>query len=184
MATLTNAERDTLSRRLHESHDLFLRTLDGVSAAQWVFKPSPDEWSIGECADHVLFIENLTYGLVTEKILGRPAEPEKVAQCLGKEAKLSRAVPDRSTKVKMPFAAQPTGFGESPAKLGEAFTAARRKIVDYVQTTQKPLHHHFAPHMIFKDLDGAQWILMMALHVERHVLQIDEVKAHADYPKA
>src|SRR5882724_1957403 len=100
MATLTNDERNTLSRRLNESRDLFLKSIYGVTPEQWAFKPSGDEWSIGECADHVLFIENLTYGLVTEKILARPAQPEKAAACLGKETKLSRAVPDRSTKVK------------------------------------------------------------------------------------
>ena len=184
MATLSNDERNSLSARLGRSRDTFLHAIAGLTPAQWTFKPSAEEWSISECADHVLFIENLTYGLVTEKILAKPAEPEKAASVLGKEAKLARAVVDRSTKVKMPIAATPTGFAETPDMLADAFSAARRKIVDYVQTTQKPLHHHFAPHMIFKDLDGAQWILMMALHAERHTLQIDEVKAHADYPKA
>lgn len=184
MATLTNDERNSLSMRLGKSRDLFLQSIAGLTPAQWAFKPSEEEWSIGQCADHVLFVENLTYGLVTEKILAKPAQPEKAAEVIGKEAKLMRAVPDRSTKVKMPMAAEPTGHGANPESLAEAFAAARRKIVDYVQTTQKPLHHHFASHMIFKDLDGAQWILMMALHAERHVGQIDEVKAHAGYPKA
>jgi hypothetical protein len=37
--------------------------------------------------------------------------------------------------------------------------------------------------MIFKDLDGYQWLLMISLHSERHAAQIAEVKAHAAYPK-
>ncbi len=184
MATLTNDERNSLSARLGRSRDMFLQSIAGLSPAQWTFKPCAEEWSISECADHVLFVENLTFGLVTEKILAKPAEPDKCASVVGKEAKLARAVVDRSTKVKMPMAAVPTGHADTPEALADAFMAARRKIVDYVQTTQKPLHHHFAAHMIFKDLDGAQWILMMALHAERHTLQIDEVKAHAGYPKA
>ena len=184
MATLTNDERNSLSARLGKSRDLFLHSILGLTPAQWAFKPSDEEWSIGECADHILHIENLTYTLVTEKILAKPAEPEKVAGVAGKDAKLIRAVLDRSTRVKMPIPPVVSGFAGTPAELAEAFKTARRRIVDYVQTTQKPLHHHFAPHMIFKDLDGGHWILMMALHVERHVLQIEEVKAHANYPKA
>ncbi len=184
MATLTNDERNSLAARLGKSRDLFLHSIAGVKPRQWAFKPSLEEWSIGEIADHVLFIENLTFNLVSEKILAKPAAPEKAAAVLGKEEKLLRAVPDRSTKVKMPITADPTGFGENPVALADAFIAARRKTVDYVQTTQAPLHHHFAPHMIFKDLDGAQWILLMALHVERHVNQIEEVKANSNYPKA
>jgi len=184
MATLTNDERSSLAARLHHSENLFLRSISGLSPDQWTFKPSQEEWSIGECADHVLFIENLTFGLVSDKLLKKPAEPEKCDAVRGKEDKLRRAVLDRSTRVKMPIEATPTGCADCPDSLAEAFRTARKRTVDYVQTTQKPLHHHFAAHMIFKDLDGAQWILMMALHTERHVLQIDEVKAHANYPKA
>ncbi|MEO8026851.1 MAG: DinB family protein [Bryobacteraceae bacterium] len=184
MATLTSEERAHLTERLEQSRDLFLRSIDGLTPAQWAFKPSEEEWSVGECSDHVLFIENLTFGLVTEKIFRRPAEPEKAAEVAGKERKLERAVPDRSTKVKMPIKAEPTGCAECPETLAAAFQDARQKTLDYVVTTDKPLHHHFAPHMIFKDLDGAQWLLMMALHAERHVHQIEEVKANPAYPSA
>jgi hypothetical protein len=45
------------------------------------------------------------------------------------------------------------------------------------------MHDRVFPHMIFKDLDGYQWLLMISLHSERHAAQIAEVKAHAAYPK-
>jgi hypothetical protein len=32
-------------------------------------------------------------------------------------------------------------------------------------------------------MDGYQWILLVAGHTERHVLQIEEVKREAGYPK-
>jgi hypothetical protein len=40
-----------------------------------------------------------------------------------------------------------------------------------------------SPHMIFKDLDGCQWLLMISLHSERHAAQMAEVKAHPGYPR-
>jgi hypothetical protein len=45
------------------------------------------------------------------------------------------------------------------------------------------LHHHFAPLGPLGDLDGYQWLLLLASHTERHVAQMDEVKGQAGYPE-
>jgi hypothetical protein len=58
----------------------------------------------------------------------------------------------------------------------------RGATLEYVRQATDNLHHHFAPLGALGDLDGYQWLLLLASHTERHVAQMDEVKAHPGYP--
>jgi hypothetical protein len=60
--------------------------------------------------------------------------------------------------------------------------AARAKTAAYVATTSDNLRGHIAPHPVLKELDGHQWILLLAAHSARHTAQIEEVKKAAGYP--
>ena len=44
------------------------------------------------------------------------------------------------------------------------------------------LYVHFAPLGPLGDLDGYQWLLLLASHTDRHVAQMQEVKAQPGYP--
>src|SRR5450755_3412676 len=55
--TLTKEERDHAIDYLKETQKAFLASLDGVSDAQWKFKPAPDRWSIAEVAEHIAVTE-------------------------------------------------------------------------------------------------------------------------------
>jgi len=48
--TLTQGERDKAVAELEGSKKMFLDATKGLSAAQWNFKPSPERWSVAECA--------------------------------------------------------------------------------------------------------------------------------------
>jgi len=41
------------------------------------------------------------------------------------------------------------------------------------------LHHHAVPCGALGALDGYQWLLLLAIHTERHVQQIDDIKSAA-----
>lgn len=181
MATLTAEERDFLTAQLRQSSAEFLQAIAGLRPEQWCFRPSADVWSVQEIADHVVVVEQRIFKMI-QRTLRDPAQPEKAAEVAGKEKKLMRAVLDRSHKVKVPEPMEPTGQSETPEQIAALFEQVRAKTLDYVSGTADPLHHHFAPHFVLKDLDGAQWLLMISLHTSRHVQQIDEVKADASYP--
>jgi hypothetical protein len=51
-----------------------------------------------------------------------------------------------------------------------------------VRGSSDNLDHHFAPLGPLGDLDGYQWLLLLASHTDRHVAQMEEVKAQAGYP--
>jgi hypothetical protein len=56
-APLSAGERDQALRMLAKSRQGFLKATEGLSPAQWTFKPAPDRWSIQECAEHIVILE-------------------------------------------------------------------------------------------------------------------------------
>jgi hypothetical protein len=182
MPSLTPEERESIGRHLAETAEGFLQSIQGLSPAQWSFKPGDDIWSIAECADHVVAVEKMIFQMVSRKMQERPPDLERAEATRGKERLISRAVPDRSTRVKVPVQIEATGHNSSPQDLGSYFQEIRDQTLAYVRETPDPVHDRCMPHFMFKDLDGAQWLRMISLHTERHTAQINEVKSAAGYP--
>ena len=92
------------------------------------------------------------------------------------------AVVDRSRKGQAPEQAKPTGRYATLAAASAAMHEKRAKVIEYVKTTQDPLRAHGAAGPGGKISDVYQFLLMLSAHTERHVLQMNEVKAAAGYP--
>jgi hypothetical protein len=176
---LTQGERDFALSQLHATRKLLLDAVAGLSPAQWNFKPAPDRWSIAECAEHVARSEDFMFERV-QKLLKTPAAPDRKSSLTNDE--LMKGWLDRSRKVKAGEPrTQPTGRWAAPAKLAEFFKQRRERTLEYVRTTPDALRIHFDAGEA--GLDAYQWLLAIAGHTERHVLQINEVKADPRYPK-
>jgi hypothetical protein len=55
--TLTSVDRTRMVRELEESNQHFLAAINGLSEAQWRFKPAPTRWSIAEVAEHLALVD-------------------------------------------------------------------------------------------------------------------------------
>lgn len=181
--TLTQVERDKAVTELQESKKAFLDVTNGLSEAQWNFKPGPDRWSIAECAEHITLSQDLIYGVVTEHLMKSPADPAKRETVKGKDEAVLTMTPDRSHKFKAPEVLVPTKKFGTPAETLKHYDIEHDKVVQYVKTTQDDLRDHFQDHPAFGTLDGYQWMLLMAAHTRRHTAQILEVKADPNFPK-
>lgn len=179
--TITSQDRDKLTAHLERTRGIFLKSIDGVSPAQWTFKAAPDRWSIAECAEHIVATEGALMGLV-QKLLAGPAPatpPEKRATDDG----LMTFIVDRSQKGKAPEMLQPKSKYASPAEVRADFEKARAASIAYVKSTQDDLRSRFGGPFPAGTLDAYQYLLLMAGHSERHSMQIAEVKSSAGYPK-
>jgi len=176
----TQHEREFAMSHLHASRKLFLDALEGLSEAQWRFKPAAERWSIAEIAEHITATEDLLFGFVG-KVMQGTEEPARG----GEEAdeKLMNMLRDRSQRATAPAEARPTGRWKSRAELTEAFKKGRDRTISYIETTQDSLRRHFGPEMAGTRMDAYQYLLLVAGHTERHVAQIQEVKANPNYPK-
>ena len=178
-ASLTAHEREFALQELHKSGMTFGKALEGLSEAQWKFKPAPDRWSIAECAEHVVTTDQMLFVFATQKLMAMPApeSPEKRSD----EAVL-RASSDRSHRVKTMEFLEPKGRYPTCEATVEALRSGRMKIMEYIKTTQDDLRAHgiksFGAYS-----DAYQFLLTISAHADRHAQQIAEVKASPGYPK-
>lgn len=179
----SQGERDRALSALHGSAKMLRDTVAGLSKKQMTFKPSPESWSIAEIAEHLALVEDGILGNVTGPLLKTPAAPDKRAAQRPKDEVILKSVPLRSQKFQSPEPFKPSGRFKTPAEAVAAFNTSRDKTVAYITTTQDPLRDHILPHPALGDLDGYQWVLLIASHSERHVNQMLEVKANPAFPK-
>jgi uncharacterized damage-inducible protein DinB len=180
--TLGQHDREFALSHLHATRKMLLDAIAGLSQAQWKFKPAPERWSIAECAEHVALSEDFMFQRV-QNMLKVPASPDKKPQF--NEEEVMRAAADRTQKVKSSEpSTQPRGRWAAAAALSRHFKERRDRTLQYVRTTQDPLRSHFLGSGTPTDaLDAYQWLLQIAGHTERHVAQINEVKADPRFPK-
>lgn len=181
---LSHKDRDFAMSHMHATRKLFLDSTANLTPAQWTFKASPEKWSIAECAEHIAASETFLWGLI-EKLAASPAsKPEDIEKTKDKDAAVVKMVPDRSSKFQAPEPIKPKKLLADPSEYVAKFKAARDEHIVYIEKTEASLRDKVMPHPAMGPLDGYQWALLLSAHSERHVLQIQEVKAAAGFPAA
>lgn len=176
---MTAAEREQAIAHLERTRERMLQTARSLSREQWQYKPASAQWSIAEIVEHVAFVEGRIQAGI-RKALGQPATTCERAL---KDDELVQKVVGRTRRMKAPEAVVPTGRWPVEQLLPE-FEMARKRSIEFVQTTDAPLRQHSYPHPFFGELDCYQWLLIIAFHSERHRLQVEEVMAAPEFPRA
>jgi len=179
---MTSAERAYLIEQLEQSKKNMLASIQGVTEAQWKFKPAPAVWSVAECAEHIILAEDYIFG-GSQQILKTPVVARLATANAESDKKLVAAIQDRSKKATAPEPITPAGKFDTPAEAAKEFTARRDKTIAYVKTTQDDLRVHSMDGPA-GTMDAYQFLLLLASHSARHTAQIREVQANVDYPKA
>src|SRR5688500_3873817 len=73
------ADRDALVRELQRTEAKFLKSVEGLSEAQWHFKAAENRWSIAQCAEHIAAAEPLLRPMI-EAAMGKELTPEMLAE--------------------------------------------------------------------------------------------------------
>jgi len=169
-------DRQTAVERLKANRKRVLAAVKGLSRDQLTFRPAEEQWSVADCLEHINLVETRIF-MGIQHALSLPAQPEKRAEVAGKLEKLERAVPDRNHKVTGPPEVMPRREWTNFSELVDEFERVRERTLKFAAETNCQLRDHFFPHFIFKDLDCHQWLIMMCLHADRHIAQMEEVKA-------
>lgn len=174
---LTKGERDRAMSELHASRKQLVDALSGLSVKQLDFKAKPDAWSIAEVAEHLAMTEDLLFQ-THKQVAASPADPAKAAKM--KDEELLKAIRSRVEKIQAPPMLHPKKNFPSTAAALAAFQERRDRTIAFVESTDGDnLRHKVMPQY---EMDAYQIFLMMAAHTQRHVEQIQEIKAAAGYP--
>jgi hypothetical protein len=178
---LTPADRDKAMKYLESTRQGVQDATQGLSAAQWTFKPAPDRWSIAEVTEHIAAAEDFLRGMVIEKVMAAPARPAG-EDVVAIDEMVLKMIPDRSHKADAPDPLRPTNRFGSPEASLKHFAEARATTEDFLTKTPD-LRAHAIDSPMGKKLDAYEWILFIAAHSDRHTKQILEVKADPSFPK-
>ena len=179
---LTQAERDRALQYLESTKANILEATRGLSEAQWNFKPAPDRWSVAQVMEHIAASEDfIRDNLLKEKVMVSPVGPPRRDLKKTDEAVIAM-VPDRTHKADAPGPLVPTNRYGSPDGSVKHFLESRATTEEYLKTTSG-LRDHVMDGPVGK-MDGYEFILFIAAHSERHLKQINEVKADPNFPKS
>jgi hypothetical protein len=176
------AERQRAITYLTQTRDNLLRATSGLSSAQMQFKPALDRWSVADCLEHLVTVENRCFDGISNA-LREPADAAKRSPFDGRDDELVRMVTDRSNRRQAPEAIHPSGRWPNDQLIRE-FEAARKSTIDFATNIDGDPRQHFFAHRAFGDLDCYQWLLLVAGHGERHRAQIEEVLSAPNFPRA
>jgi DinB superfamily len=154
----------------------------GLSAEQLTARPDPERWSVAECLEHIVLVEEGIFGRL-QHTMQKPDEPEKRAEIQVSDLYLTKALRSRKTGISSPEPFVPTGrFGNTEATL-VAFDEQRNQVIAYAKSAPGNWRTHFFKHLVFGTIDGFQTLLLFAGHGERHRKQIEEIKATSGFPQ-
>ena len=182
---LTATEKDRAVQYLETTRKNILEATRGLSDAQWNFKPAPDRWSIAQVMEHIATAEDFIRGNITDNVMKAPA-PDMTGRDVKKiDDGVIAMLPDRSHKISAPEPLVPSNKYGTPAGSVAHFVESRAKTEAFVENTPGlRLHATDGPGPMGVKLDAYEWVLLIAGHSERHLKQILEVKADANYPKS
>lgn len=178
---LTTDERAYVLKELTEAEDYLKTTLSKIDDHQFVFKPEK-VWSLAECLEHILLFNTTIFGIILRKA---EAIRDTVPETQHSKEKLVAIMQKRrpSYRVQAPANLVPTGkFQEKKGAIQE-FSSQLATIKNFVEATDIPLRKIAFKHMALGLVDGVGWLSMIGGHTKRHIMQMEEVIARADFPK-
>lgn len=178
---LSDADREKAVDHLSQTRDHLLATLEGLSEEQLHYKASPERWSIAECLEHITLSESNIFEMVNGAV-SVTADASKRSEVSMTDEELIKAITDRSFKAKAPEGFQPSGKFDSVEATLEEFKSKREEHIEYIKTTDHDLRNHYSK-LPFGTVDALQVVFFMSGHSERHILQMEEVKADPGFPQ-
>jgi hypothetical protein len=165
------AEREQILRLIEESDAALVAAAAGVSDEGARRRPEAERWSVLECIEHVILVEDGVFGSISvQSTPGAPAvEPRREGQIL-------RGMTNRERKFPAPEHAEPTGRYSSLAEALEEFRKRRARTVAYVEQYQEDPRNRTTLHPVIGPVNCQEMFLVLALHPARHALQIKEAR--------
>ncbi len=162
-------QNQELLAKLREGREVYLRIVRGIPEEASRLRNSEDSWSILECAEHVALAER---GMMFALQHRRPTD---AAPDFARDQMVEQIISDRTRKATAPEPSRPTGRFANLAVAIREFEAARAETLAFIQNNNEDLRKCTVKHP-FGIFDAYQVLMIMALHPQRHALQIEEIR--------
>jgi 23S rRNA G2069 N7-methylase RlmK/C1962 C5-methylase RlmI len=139
-------------------------------------RPGPGQWSVAECAQHILETELFFFMPTVEKMLSEEPAPARMAEANGKDNSVIAGMENRGYKIK----GQP--WEESSEKVIDrealiaSFQAKRAENIAWLENSDGAFRANFIDFPGMGTIDVYQFILFISAHTTRHTGQIHDIK--------
>jgi hypothetical protein len=175
------AERDFALDQLDRSRQRLLATVQGLSREQLQFRSASDRWSVAECVEHIIIVEQfLLAGL--ERLAQQADDPSTHSDWNGRDEAFLAQVVGRARQLQAVEAHQPTGRWQTERLLLE-FETTRARVRTFVASTAADLRSRPVVHPSLGRLDAYQLLLFVGAHCDRHRRQSEEVITAPGFPR-
>jgi hypothetical protein len=174
---MTVGERQRLVAHLEMTEAWLGSEVNGLSDAQLKFHMTPESWSVEEVVMHLAIAEP-QYWNDFKTSLAKPVNPEFKPQAT--DAGMLWYGIDRTQRTTTGDARVPRGQFPNMAASLASFKKLRVEMMKTAKETPEDLRGR---QYLTASQDLYQWFLMISTHAQRHILQIQEVKAHKHFPK-
>ena len=179
---LSKKERKFAADHMKTSKSDVQAAIKGLTEAQLNFKPAADKWSVQDCLYHIAASEKTLWGMFEGALKG-PATPEKKTEAKFTDEQVIAMITSRENKAKTFAPLEPlnTGYKSLDEALND-FKTNRGNHIKYIKATSEDLRNRFVQ-LPFGTIDCYQFCLFISAHTNRHLAQMQEVKADAGFPK-
>jgi len=178
-------QTETAVRHLAQGRDALVRAVDGLAEAELRFTPGPHRWSMADVVEHLARVEEFFVQRIAARLTDLPATPSDGHLADDRIVEWERdplntvVVPGRVSLAMAPPPIRPTA-GWSVRESLDRFLGDREKTEIFVRETPGLLEHAFE-HPALGPMNAYQWVLFIAAHTERHLRQIEGIKADARF---
>ena len=174
-AQMTTLERQRLAAHLEMTAGWLASELEGLTQPQLEFRRAPGIWSVLEVLEHLVVVGDIYWadlqkGIKTPLNGRNPSRDEDI---------LWYGI-DRTNRETALASEDPRGQVRDLAAGRDAYRAQHARLLQYVRTTTDDLRNRFVER---QRCDAYQWALLISTHVQRHIMQIRELKADPKFPR-
>ena len=169
---MSEAEKQQLLRALRDGREVLGASLAGLDEKLAARKPANGGWSVRECVEHVVNVEEYLLGrLRAATEIPQPQENPK------REAKIAAYAADRTRKIEAPPLSHAHGrFAAVPEALA-AFDVARAGVMGWLEPFGGDLRCWVTDHpLVPGPVTCYETLVMIAAHPKRHAEQIEEIR--------
>ncbi len=180
-ALQAEASVDDVEKQLKALGDHVNALLDRTDEVYWQFKPTGFRHSVGEEMEHLSLAHQDLQGVFV-KALKKGEQAEKAETLSGKEEFLRERMLDPENKAE---SYKVKNILQSKAEVAEYFKTAHRKALQVIRVVPDPsLYVYKHPSATYGELTGLQWLYYLVYHGERHVIWIEKMLDHPEFPGA
>ena len=158
-----------LDRQFRKTTEELTQLIEQFDNETFNRKPSPEKWSAGEVAEHLLIFD-IRLNLILET-----ATHPSTRDITEKVPVFTARVSDRANKIDAPPFLVPSPGIKSPTSLVDKIRTERKKIFKAIEELDLSLHSKEFPHRLFGELTALEWINLVDVHAHRHMEQLQEL---------